>query len=96
KVLNPLKKQLTALARHARFKVVLSGVLGSAPPEEALEVIAFAQDHGFTPRVLLLHNDRGELHLSHEELSVYREVQRRLGSRMKDAHEYRERLIRDG
>ncbi|NIP99595.1 MAG: hypothetical protein GWO19_03270, partial [Nitrospinaceae bacterium] len=87
---------MTALARHARFKVVLSGVLGSAPPEEALEVIAFAQDHGFTPRVLLLHNDRGELHLSHEELSVYREVQRRLGSRMKDAHEYRERLIRDG
>lgn len=96
KTLKPLRRRLESLARHARFRVVMSAVIGSAPPEEALEVIDFAQDHGFIPRILLLHNEFGQLNLSAEERQAYREVKRRIRSRIEDADAYRKKLIRAG
>ena len=49
KVLNTLRKRLETLARHARFTVVLSAVVGSSPPEEVSQVVEFARAKGFTP-----------------------------------------------
>ena len=74
KTLKPLRKKLELLAEKATFKVVMSGVIGSAPPEEALEVVDFAKAHGFTPRILLVHDENGQSRLSHEELSAYEEA----------------------
>ena len=96
KTLKPLRKKLTLLKEYARFKVVMSGVIGSAPPEEALEVIEFARSNGFIPRILLIHDENGQLKLSREELDAYREVKKRIGPRIEDADGYREKLIADG
>ena len=96
KVLAHLRPKLELLAQHARFKVVMSGVIGSAPAEEALEVVDFAKRAGFVPRILLVHDDRGRLRLSPEELAAYAEVKRRIGRRAAEAHDYRDRLIARG
>jgi MoaA/NifB/PqqE/SkfB family radical SAM enzyme len=96
KTLHVLRKKLALLAEHARFEVVMSGVIGSAPPEEALAVIEFAQQHGFTPRILLIHDERGQVKLTAAELVAYREAKRRIGRAAAEAHDYRERLIRTG
>ena len=97
KVLDTLRRKLDLLADHARFDVVVSAVIGSAPRDEVLQVAAFAKSRGFTPRVLLLHNADGQLGLSGEELTVYAEMTQLFGRRAtKEGHGYRERLIRDG
>lgn len=96
KTLKPLRKKLELLAEHARFKVVMSGVIGSAPPSEAVEVVHFARDHGFIPRILLIHDDNGQLKLTPEELAAYREVKKLIGHRFEDVDAYREKLIATG
>ncbi len=96
KTLQPLRKKLSLLAEHARFKVVMSGVIGSAPPAEAIEVIDFARENGFIPRILLIHDENGQLKLNPEELAAYREAKRKIGSRFEDADGYREQLIQEG
>lgn len=96
KVLKPMRKKLEMVARVAEFEVVLSGVVGSANSREALEVIQFAKDHGFTPRVLLIHDEHGQLKLSAEDLAVYREVQHAIGARFVEAGDYRSKLISEG
>ena len=96
KTLKPLRAKLELLARHARFQVVMSGVIGSAPPEEALEVIDFAQMQGFSPRVLLIHDETGHVKLTTVELASYQEAKRRLGRRGREAGDYRRRLIETG
>jgi MoaA/NifB/PqqE/SkfB family radical SAM enzyme len=96
KTLKPLRAKLELLAKHARFHVVMSGVIGSAPPEEALEVIAFAETQGFSPRVLLIHDETGHVKLTTAELASYQEAKRRLGRRGREAGDYRKRLIETG
>ena len=96
KTLQPLRKKLELLAEKAKFQVVMSGVIGSAPPEEAIEVVDFAKAHGFTPRILLLHDQNGQLRLSHEELIAYDEARRRIGDRANEAHGYRGKMIESG
>ena len=96
KTLKPLRKKLELLAEKATFKVVMSGVIGSAPPEEALEVVDFAKAHGFTPRILLVHDENGQSQLSHEELNVYAEAKRRIGDRANEAFGYRGKMIESG
>lgn len=97
KVLRHLRGRLQILAQRARFRVVMNGVIGSAPPAEAIEVVTFARDAGFVPRIQLIHNDKGLLELTPEELRVYRQVTRVIGRRGTDeAHGYRARLIADG
>ena len=96
KTLQPLRKKLELLAEKAKFRVVMSGVIGSAPPEEVLQVVDFAKAHGFTPRILLLHDHNGQLRLSHEELIAYDEAKRRIGDRANEAHGYRGKMIESG
>ena len=96
KTLQPLRKKLELLAERATFKVVMSGVIGSAPAAEALEVVDFAKAHGFTPRILLIHDENGQSQLSHEELAAYEEAKRRIGDRANEAHGYRGKMIEFG
>ena len=93
KVLDTLRTKLDLLAQQARFHVVLSAVIGSAPPEEVLHVVDFATSHGFSPRVLLLHDESGQVGLSPDQLALYAEVKRRLGRAADEAGNYRDRLI---
>jgi MoaA/NifB/PqqE/SkfB family radical SAM enzyme len=96
KTLKPLRPKLEILAEHARFSVVMSGVIGSAPPAEALEVIDFAKSHGFSPRILLIHDETGRVKLTTEELAAYREARRRLGRAGNEAGNYRTKMIEEG
>jgi MoaA/NifB/PqqE/SkfB family radical SAM enzyme len=96
KVLDPLRKRLELLARAARFQVVVSAVIGSAPPSEALEVVKFTQGLGLTPRIILLHDGSGRLRLPPDELAAFREVKRLLGRVGRESSDYRERLIERG
>jgi MoaA/NifB/PqqE/SkfB family radical SAM enzyme len=93
KVLEALRSRLELLAQLARFHVVLSAVIGSAPPEEVLQVVDFATSHGFSPRVLLLHDESGQIGLSPDQLALYAEVKRRIGRAANEAGNYRDRLI---
>jgi MoaA/NifB/PqqE/SkfB family radical SAM enzyme len=96
KVLDPLRSKLVELARRARFRVVVSAVIGSTPPSEALEVVRFTREQGLKPRMILLHDGSGNLKLSSEERAAYREVKRLLGRAGREAGDYRERLMREG
>ncbi len=96
KVLKPLRKKLEAVARVAKFKVVLSSVLGSSNVDETLEVVKFARDNGFRPRCLILHDDHGQLQLKPEELGLYAQVKAAMGERFTEARDYRTQLIRTG
>lgn len=96
KVLDNLRKRLIALRDHAKFNVTVSGVIGACPPEEAEEVVAFASEMGFTPRVLLVHDHNGQLKLSERELQVYERIVKKLPKSWMDFSSYRKRLVRDG
>ena len=96
KVLANLKQRLQWLRDHAKFRVVVSGVLGACPPAEAEEVVAFAAEMGFVPRVLLLHDNQGQLKLNGEETKAFTRIVRRLPKTWVDFSSYRRRLVRDG
>ncbi len=96
KVLDNLKKRLLALREHARFRVTVSGVIGAAPPNEAEEVVAFARELGFTPRVLLVHDGQGQLKLQPEEVKAFQRIVDTLPKSWMDFSSYRKRLVRDG
>ncbi|HEX7517505.1 MAG TPA: radical SAM protein [Chthoniobacterales bacterium] len=96
KVLDNLRKRLEWLRDHAKFNVTVSGVIGACPPEEAEEVVAFATEMGFTPRVLLVHDKFGQLRLNERELQVYERIVRKLPRSWMDFSGYRKRLVRDG
>lgn len=96
KVLKPMLPKLRMLAKTAKFKVVLSGVLGACKPEEALQVVDTAQELGFRPRVLVLHDGTGQIQLTPEEREVLTQVRQKLGRKFKEAHDYRDRLLDTG
>jgi MoaA/NifB/PqqE/SkfB family radical SAM enzyme len=96
KVLDVLRPRLETLAERARFEVVLNVVIGLAPRDEVLEVVDFALGHGFGPRLLLIHDENGQLRLSPEQMAIYLEVKEKLGRAAREAGNYRDRLIRDG
>ncbi len=96
KVLDPLREKLRMVSRLGRFRVQLSGVIGAGPPEEVLEMIDFAREQGFLPRVLLVHDGSGQLTLNREERAVYEEAKRKLGRRFAESKGYRERLLETG
>lgn len=93
KTLKPLKTKLEVLARVAKFKVTLSGVIGSTVPDDALDVVRFAKEHGFKPRVLIIHGSDGTLKLGPDKLALYRQVGAAIGTRFTEAHDYRSRLL---
>jgi MoaA/NifB/PqqE/SkfB family radical SAM enzyme len=96
KVLEPLLPKLEMLARVARFKVVLSAVLGACPPTEALEVVQAAKRLGFRPRVLVLHDSSGQLKLSAAERATLRQIRGELGGHFREARDYRQRMLESG
>lgn len=96
KVLKPLRRKLEAVARAARFKVVLSGVVGSGTANETLEVVEFAKANGFRPRVLVLHDHDGQLKMTPDDLVAYQRVRKAIGGRFKEAGDYRTALMTTG
>ena len=96
KVLANLKKRLEWLREYARFRVTVSGVIGACPPREAEEVISFARKMGFTPRVLLVHDNKGQLKLSSDEVKVFENIVKELPKSWTDFSSYRKRLARNG
>ena len=96
KVRNPLRKKRSMLVKEAEFKVVLSAVLGSAPLEEVLEVVSFAVGKGVRPRVLVLHNDKGQLKMDSSELQVFAKIKAAIGDNFCEARDYRSVIVRKG
>lgn len=96
KVLDTLRGRLQTLRDHARFNVVVSGVLGACPPDEAYAVIAHAKAMGFRPRVLVVHDDAGQVELSTDELIAYTRIQKLIGRHPFELSAYRDRLIKTG
>lgn len=96
KVLDTLRKRLATLKEHAKFNVVVSGVVGACPPEESFEVIEYARDMGFRPRVLLVHGDDGQVQLSEEELLVYKRIKKMIGRHLYEWSDYRAEIIEKG
>ena len=93
KTLNPLRSRLKRISKLAKFKVVLSGVVGACPAEETIEMVKFAEDHGFTPRVLLIHGDDGQIKLSTQEMDQYSLAMRQIGTNASESLGYRKKLI---
>jgi len=96
KVLDSLRKRLEFLKQHARFNVVVSGVVGSCPPEESFQVIQHAKDMGFRPRVLLLHDQDGQVKLSQEELLVYERIKKLIPRGFPEMSDYQDVMIKKG
>lgn len=96
KVLDNLKKRLVWLRDYAKFNVTVSGVIGACPPEEAEEVVAFAAEMGFTPRVLLVHDNEGQLKLGPDEVKAFEKIVKTLPKSWMDFSNYRKRLVRNG
>ncbi len=97
KVLKPMLPKLRMLAKTAKFKVVLSAVLGATSPEEALTVVETAKEFGFRPRVLVLHDGTGQMHLDEAGQAAFAKVKEMLGGRrFREAHDYRERILQTG
>src|SRR5262245_21928433 len=96
KVLDSLRKRLAFLKDYARFNVVVSGVVGSCPPEESFEVIRHAKEMGFKPRVLLIHDHDGQVKLSAEELNVYRRMKQMIRRSLPEFTDYRDEMIEKG
>jgi MoaA/NifB/PqqE/SkfB family radical SAM enzyme len=96
KVLANLKKRLQWLREHARFRVIVSGVLGACPPHEAEEVLSFARQMGFIRRVLLLHDSNGQMKSSNGEVKTFERIVRQLPKTVVDFSNYRRQLVRGG
>jgi MoaA/NifB/PqqE/SkfB family radical SAM enzyme len=96
KVLKPLRKKLEAVIRAAKFRVTLNAVIGSAPPEEALEVVSFAQEHSFRPRVCFIHGGDGQMTIGPEQLAVYEQIKTQIGRGFRESGDYRTKLMEEG
>ncbi len=96
KTLKSVRGKLELLARLAKFRVTLSAVVGSAPPDEVREVLAFAHAQGFRPRVILMHQPGGRLQAAPEQLAVYDSLDGSIGRPFREAGDYRRRLMKDG
>ncbi|MEO8704948.1 MAG: radical SAM protein [Kofleriaceae bacterium] len=82
KSLKPLMPKLRLLARHARFHVRINTVLGSSPPEEALEVARAVVAFGFDSNCSLVRDESGALITPDPKTREAYEEIRGLGSRL--------------
>jgi len=96
KVLVNLEKRLQWLSELARFRVIVSAVLGACHPVEAEAVVSFVQQTRFVPRVLLMHNDKGELNLTTEQVKAFEKIVAKLPKTLVDFSNYRKRFVREG
>jgi hypothetical protein len=95
-VLKVLGPKLERLRQSARFRVVLSAVLGASSAGEASAVALEARRLGFRPRVLVLHDERGQLSAPAELEAELERVEAAIGRRFREAGDYRRRLLRTG
>jgi MoaA/NifB/PqqE/SkfB family radical SAM enzyme len=80
KALRPLLPKMRLLAEHARFRVRVNTVFGAAPPEEALEVVRAASQHGFDAKCSLMRKPDGTpVQLDEHARAVYAEITRLQG-----------------
>jgi MoaA/NifB/PqqE/SkfB family radical SAM enzyme len=97
KALEAVRPRLDQLARLARFKVILSAVLGTGVPAADVEtIIRFARDYGFRPRVLLAHGADGQIAHDRGRLRPYAQVPRLIRRFRRDPVRYREQLLARG
>lgn len=96
KVLDTLRKRLAILRDRAEFNVVVSGVVGACPPEESYEVIRYAKEMGFRPRVLLVHGEDGQVRLNDEQLKAYYNIKAMIGRHLYEGSDYRHEIIETG
>jgi MoaA/NifB/PqqE/SkfB family radical SAM enzyme len=98
KSLKPLMPKLRLLAQYARFHVRINTVLGSSPPEEALEVAKTVVAFGFDSNCSLVRDESGALiDPDPATRSAYDEIRglgRRLPSFMDD--DYTQKLLDHG
>lgn len=98
KSLKPLMPKLRLLARHAKFHVRINTVLGSSPPEEALEVARTVVAFGFDSNCSLVRDETGALITPDPETRAAYEEIRRLGSRLPSFldDDYTQKLLDNG
>lgn len=96
KVLDSLRKRLGYLKEYAKFEVVISGVIGSCPPQETFEVIQYAKQNGFKPRVLIIHDGDGQVKLNEEQLLVFEKIKKLIPKSFPEFTDYRYEMIRNG
>lgn len=94
KALNLLIPKLEALAHYSRFHVRMSATVGSSSIDELLAIKTFAQDHGFSFRVLLRHGDDGQINLSPTERQPYEQRIKDISDLLDEGDGYRLKLIR--
>jgi MoaA/NifB/PqqE/SkfB family radical SAM enzyme len=82
KSLKPLMPKLRLLARHAKFHVRINTVLGSSPPEEALEVARTVVAFGFDSNCSLVRDESGALVKPDPQTRAAYEEIRGLGRRL--------------
>jgi MoaA/NifB/PqqE/SkfB family radical SAM enzyme len=81
KSLKTIKKKLELLAEHARFRVRINCVLGSSPPEEAVEVARTVIGLGFDMNTSLVRAEDGTLLPVSTEMRAAYETVRGMGKR---------------
>jgi MoaA/NifB/PqqE/SkfB family radical SAM enzyme len=98
KSLKPLLPKLRLLARYAKFHVRINTVLGSSPPEEALEVARTVVAFGFDSNCSLVRDETGALIEPDPETRAAYEQIRRLGSRLPSFldDDYTQKLLDNG
>ncbi len=96
KVLDSLRKRLGNLKEYAKFNVVVSGVIGSCPPQETFEVIQYAKENGFKPRVLIIHGEDGQVKLNPEELAMFERIKKMIPKSFPEFTDYRYEMIQNG
>lgn len=96
KVLDSLRKRLGYLKEYAKFNVVVSGVIGSCPPQETFEVIQYAKENGFKPRVLIIHGEDGQVKLNAEELAMFERIKKMIPKSFPEFTDYRYEMIQKG
>jgi MoaA/NifB/PqqE/SkfB family radical SAM enzyme len=98
KSLKPLMPKLSLLARYAKFHVRINTVLGSSPPEEALEVARTVVAFGFDSNCSLVRDETGALIKPDPKTrAAYEEIRglgRRLPSFLDD--DYTQKLLDNG
>ena len=98
KSLKPLMPKLRLLAQYAKFHVRINTVLGSSPPEEALEVARTVVELGFDSNCSLVRDDTGALIKPDPKTREAYEQIRRLGSRLPSFldDDYTQKLLDNG
>jgi len=96
KTLSSLRSKLHELKNLARFNVIVSSVVGACPSHEAVAVTKYTKRLGFRPRVLLIHDEKGQIKLDQEQTLAYDQIKEILPHHLYEASNYRDRLIKNG